>query len=93
MRTAYRDVADPAEAAAWLRELGARIVVLDVEPLVAGWDTDDDDLRRGEDDTVALLAGVPGLEVPGFATNSLRRLVGEAATPARSSSPPPANRC
>jgi predicted HAD superfamily phosphohydrolase YqeG len=76
MRIAYREVADLAGAAVWLRELGARTVVLDVEPLIAGWDTDSAQLRLGVDDAVALLAEVPGLEVVGFATNSLRRLPG-----------------
>jgi predicted HAD superfamily phosphohydrolase YqeG len=76
VRIAYREVADLAGAADWLRELGARTVVLDVEPLVAGWDTDAAQLRLGVDAAVALLAGVPRLEVVGFATNSLRRLTG-----------------
>jgi predicted HAD superfamily phosphohydrolase YqeG len=78
MRTAYREVTDLPGVAAWLRETGARTVVLDVEPLVAGWDTDAAVLRRGVDEAVALLAEVPGLEVVGFATNSLRRLTGAA---------------
>ena len=76
MRVPYREVTDLAGVVDWLRELGARTVVLDVEPLVAGWDTDADQLRRGVDEVVALLAEVPGLEVVGFATNSLRRLSG-----------------
>jgi hypothetical protein len=76
VRIPYREVTDLAGAADWLRELGACTVVLDVEPLVAGWDTDDDELRSGVDAAVALLTGVPGLEVVGFATNSLRRLPG-----------------
>jgi hypothetical protein len=76
MRTAYREVSDLAGAAGWLRELGARTVVIDVEPLVAGWDTGAAELRRGVDEAVALLADVAGLEVVGFATNSLRRLAG-----------------
>jgi hypothetical protein len=57
MRTAYRDVADPAEAVAWLRELGARTVVLDVEPLVAGWDTEIPRHRRPQ---TAADPAVPG---------------------------------
>lgn len=76
MRTAYREVADLAGATAWVGELGASTVVLDVEPLVAVWDTDDAALRVGVEDAVALLAGVPGVEIVGFATNSLRRLTG-----------------
>jgi hypothetical protein len=77
VRILYREVTDLAGVVDWLRELGARTVVLDVEPLVAGWDTDADQLRRGVDQTVALLSEVPGLEVVGFATNSLRHLTGD----------------
>jgi predicted HAD superfamily phosphohydrolase YqeG len=77
VRIPYRAIADLPAAVDWLRELQARTVVLDVEPLVAGWDTDADQLRRGVDQTVALLSEVPGLEVVGFATNSLRHLTGE----------------
>jgi predicted HAD superfamily phosphohydrolase YqeG len=76
VRIPYREVTDLAGVVDWLRELGARTVVLDVEPLVAGWDTDADQLRHGVDDAVGLLAEVPGLETVGFATNSLRRLTG-----------------
>jgi predicted HAD superfamily phosphohydrolase YqeG len=76
VRVPYREVTDLAGVADWLRELGARTVVLDVEPLVAGWDTDADQLRRGVDEVVALLAEVSQLEAVGFATNSLRRLAG-----------------
>jgi hypothetical protein len=79
VRIPYREVADLAGAADWLRELNARTVVLDVEPLVAGWDTDAADLRRGVDEAVVLLAAVPALDVVGFATNSLRRLTGPPA--------------
>jgi len=77
VRIPYRQIADLPAAVDWLRELQARTVVLDVEPLVASWDTDADQLRRGVDQAVALLAEVPGLQVVGFATNSLRRLSGE----------------
>lgn len=76
MRTAYREVADLAAAATWVVELGARSVVLDVEPLVAVWDTGDTALRDGVEDAAAVLAALPGVEVVGFATNSLRRLTG-----------------
>lgn len=79
VRIPYREVANLPVAIDWLCELHARTVVLDVEPLVAGWDTDADQLRRGVDEAVALLAEVPGLEVVGFATNSLRKLTGVAS--------------
>jgi predicted HAD superfamily phosphohydrolase YqeG len=76
VRVPYREVADLQQAVGWLREMHARTAVLDVEPLVAGWDTDSDDLRRGVDEAVVLLAEVSELEVVGFSTNSLRRLTG-----------------
>jgi predicted HAD superfamily phosphohydrolase YqeG len=79
VRVPYREVTDLDAVADWLRELRARTVILDVEPLVAGWDTGADELRRGVDEAVALLAEVPSLDAVGFATNSLRRLTGAPA--------------
>jgi hypothetical protein len=76
MRGLYRPVADLTEALAWAVELGARTAVFDVEPLVAGWNTDAAALRRGVDRVLTRTAVVPGLVVVGFATNSLRRLDG-----------------
>lgn len=76
MTVPRREVAGLAETAAWVGELGARTALLDVEPLVAGWDTDAVHLRRGVDAAAAAMAAVPGLEVVGFATNSRRRLAG-----------------
>jgi hypothetical protein len=79
VRVPYREVSSLDAVADWLRELRARTIVLDVEPLVAGWDTGAEELRRGVDEAVALLAEVPGLDAVGFATNSLRRLSGAVA--------------
>jgi hypothetical protein len=73
MRVPYRGVTDLAAAVAWLRELEARTVVFDVEPFVAHWDSGATELRDGVDGVFTLLGTVPGLEVVGFATNSLRR--------------------
>ena len=79
MRVPYREVTNLATVVDWLGELGARTVLLDVEPLVAVWDTGDAELKRGVDEAVALLSEVPSLESVGFATNSLRKLSGAVA--------------
>ena len=79
MRVPYREVTNLSTVVDWLDELGARTVVLDVEPLVAVWDTGEAELERGVEEAVALLAEVPSLESVGFATNSLRRLSGAVA--------------
>lgn len=74
MRVAYRSVADLTEVTAWLTELHARTVVFDIEPLVAYWDGDDTALADGVEHVLDKVGAVPGIEVIGFATNSLRRL-------------------
>jgi len=79
VRVPYREVTNLSTVVDWLDELGARTVVLDVEPLVAVWDTGEAELERGVEEAVALLAEVPSLESVGFATNSLRRLSGAVA--------------
>jgi hypothetical protein len=56
-----------------VRELSARTVVIDVEPLIAYWDSGQDALDRGLGPVLARVGAVPGLEVVCFATNSLRR--------------------
>lgn len=44
----YRRVATLEEAAVAVRELGLRTVVVDVEPLVAFWDTGSEVLEEGK---------------------------------------------
>ena len=56
-----------------MRELSARTVVLDVEPLVAYWDSGQEALDRGVALALGQAAAVPGVQVVCFATNSLRR--------------------
>ena len=48
-------------------------MILDVEPLLASWDSGQDVLDRGIALVLSDLAGVPGLQVVCFATNSTRR--------------------
>jgi predicted HAD superfamily phosphohydrolase YqeG len=57
-----------------VRELSARTVIVDVEPLVAFWDTDDETLDRGVAGLVEQVAAEPGIRVLFFSTNSRRRL-------------------
>jgi predicted HAD superfamily phosphohydrolase YqeG len=54
-------------------ELGAKTLVLDVEPLVAYWDNGQNALEAGVAEVTAKAAAVPGVAVVCFATNSLRR--------------------
>ena len=64
----YRRVATLEEAAEAVRELGLRTVVVDVEPLVAFWDTGSDVLEAG----VARVLAALQVERVLFATNSWR---------------------
>src|SRR5271166_1915024 len=73
MRAGYERLAGLDEVPRRLRELSARTVVFDVEPLVAFWDSGQDALDRGVALVVSRAAQVPGLQVLCFATNSARR--------------------
>jgi len=74
MRVAHRNVTDLSEVLTWATELGAKTVVFDIEPLVAFWDGDRTALQEGVDRVLEKVTALPGVEVVGFATNSLRRL-------------------
>jgi len=74
MKVAYRKVSDLTDVLAWLTELRARTAVFDIEPLVAYWDGDRAALSDGVERVLEKVSAVPGIEVIGFATNSLRRL-------------------
>lgn len=54
-------------------ELAPRTVIIDVEPLVAWWDTGQEPLDSGVARTVRRFGGLAGVSVPCFATNSARR--------------------
>jgi predicted HAD superfamily phosphohydrolase YqeG len=73
VRAGFECLAGLDEVLGRVRELSARTVIFDVEPLVAYWDSGQQALDRG----IALVAGqagaVPGVQVVCFATNSQRR--------------------
>jgi predicted HAD superfamily phosphohydrolase YqeG len=73
VRAGYERLAGLDELLRRLRELPARTVVLDVEPLVAFWDSGPEALDRGVALVVSRAGLVPGLQVLCFATNSARR--------------------
>jgi predicted HAD superfamily phosphohydrolase YqeG len=54
-------------------ETGLRTLVVDVEPLVAWWDSGQEALDEGVTALAGQLSGLPGLQVLVFATNSARR--------------------
>jgi hypothetical protein len=56
-----------------VRELSARTVIFDIEPVVAYWDSGQEALDRGVASVVRQVAAVPGVQVVCFSTNSLRR--------------------
>jgi predicted HAD superfamily phosphohydrolase YqeG len=74
VRSAYKAVADLRDAERHAAELAVRTVIIDVEPLVAYWDSGQHVLDVGLSRVLADLAGsVPGLRAVCFATNSARR--------------------
>jgi len=73
VRAGYERLAGLDELLRRLRELSARTVVFDVEPLVAFWDSGQEALDRGVALVVSLAGLVPGLQVLCFATNSARQ--------------------
>jgi predicted HAD superfamily phosphohydrolase YqeG len=74
MRSERRIINNMSDIPGWLTKLGARSLILDVEPLVADWNTDEANLVEGISDTILRLADVPCIETVLFATNSRRRL-------------------
>jgi predicted HAD superfamily phosphohydrolase YqeG len=50
-----------------------RTIVLDVEPLIAHWDSTNEALDRGIALVLSQVAPIPGLQLVCFATNSARR--------------------
>ncbi|HET9658172.1 MAG TPA: hypothetical protein VFP72_22660 [Kineosporiaceae bacterium] len=73
MRPAYQSFTTTGELLDHLQALAVRTVVVDVEPLIAFWDTDDRTLAQGVARFLAELGSRPGrLQVIVFATNSAR---------------------
>ncbi len=61
------------------RALSPRTIIFDVEPLVAHWDSGQEDLDSGIELVLGQADAVPGLRVVCFATNSARRPSATAA--------------
>jgi predicted HAD superfamily phosphohydrolase YqeG len=66
-------VTGPGDAVRRTRELSARTVIFDVEPLVAYWDGDEGALDQGIARVLSEVSALPALQVLCFATNSARR--------------------
>lgn len=73
MRVAYERLAEPRDLLRRAGELSPRTVIVDVEPLVACWDTGQEALDHGLARVLAEVAAIPGVVVVCFATNSARR--------------------
>jgi predicted HAD superfamily phosphohydrolase YqeG len=74
MTVPCRSFTDPAEVTRIIRDLAARTVILDVEPLIAFWDTDQQALGDGVTAILDRLGADPGqMRYVVFATNSARR--------------------
>jgi predicted HAD superfamily phosphohydrolase YqeG len=64
-----------------VRELGAKTVVLDVEPLVAYWDSSQQSLDQGIAQVLSEIAEIRSVVAVCFATNSARRPSADPAYP------------
>jgi hypothetical protein len=73
VRRAYERFSRLDEALDLVRELPARTVIFDVEPLVAYWDSGQPALDRGLKLVLSRVRELPEVELVCFATNSLRR--------------------
>jgi hypothetical protein len=71
--TAYERVIERQDLLRRAAELSPKTAVLDVEPLVAFWDTSQESLDEGIAAMLRQVAAIPGVEVVCFATNSARR--------------------
>src|SRR5262249_22098037 len=71
--TSYERIDDPEQVLKHIAEVAPRTVILDVEPLVAFWDTDTATLDRGIASVLERLSDLAGIEVVVLATNSVRR--------------------
>lgn len=84
MQVAYEQLVEPDDAVRRVGALSPKTVIVDVEPLVARWDTDQDSLVNG----VAMMldqfaANTVGVQVIAFATNSRRQLPVAPTLPGR----------
>lgn len=74
MSAVYYQVTDLARASHRIVELGAKTAVVDIEPLVAFWDTGQSALRQGVITVLAEFTETTTLRAVVFATNSTRTL-------------------
>ena len=73
MPAGYERLGELPGVLARARELSLRTVIFDVEPLVAWWDSGQQELDRGIAAVAGQLKELPGLRVVVFSTNSARR--------------------
>jgi len=69
----YERFASASDVLRRARELSPRTLIVDVEPLVAWWDSGQEPLDSGVASMVSQLGALAGLSVLCFATNSVRR--------------------
>jgi len=72
MMTGYERVVERQDLLRRAAELSAKTIVVDIEPLVAFWDTSQESLDEGLVAVLAQVAAISGVEVVCFATNSGR---------------------
>jgi hypothetical protein len=70
---AQERLAEPRDVLRRAGELSSRTIILDVEPLVADWDSGPEALDAGIAQVLSAVAAYPELLVVCFATNSARR--------------------
>jgi predicted HAD superfamily phosphohydrolase YqeG len=73
VKTDYERVVERQDLLRHAAELTPKTIVIDVEPLVALWDTSRESLDEGLAAVLGQLGAIPGVEVVCFATNSARR--------------------
>jgi hypothetical protein len=73
MKTEYERAVDRQDLLRLAAERSPKTIVIDVEPLVALWDTSRESLDEGLAAVLGQLGAIPEVEVVCFATNSARR--------------------
>jgi predicted HAD superfamily phosphohydrolase YqeG len=73
VKTDYERVVERQDLLRHAAELTPKTIVIDVEPLVALWDTSRESLDDGLGTVLGQLGAISGVEVVCFATNSARR--------------------
>jgi hypothetical protein len=73
VKVAYERSAEPPGLLRRARELSSRTIIVDVEPLVAYWDSGQEALDTGIAEILGLVGADPGVLVLCFSTNSDRR--------------------